>query len=272
MKPRTTAHFIASSVIAASRELTQIVYSNGTLNAVRNNVIVESSVALTVNGEQWLSLLCTPIDLGALAIGFLFNEGIITELSEVESVRVCPQGDNVDVWLAHVVEKPLNWTRTSGCSGGITGVVAQNDSPQILINGGVLTAAQINHMLAEFYQVQALYQKTGGVHTSAVSDGQQIVIVAEDIGRHNTLDKLAGRCLLQQLSLTRRILLTTGRISSEMLQKAARLKAPIVISRTSPSSRSVEMAESLGITLIGYARRDQFTIYTHPERIMLEPD
>lgn len=272
MKPRTTAHFVTSSVIAASRELTQVVYSNGTMTAVGSNVIVETSVALTINGEQWLSLLCTPIDLEVLAIGFLYNEGIITELSEVESVRVCPQGDNVDVWLAHAVEKPLNWTRTSGCSGGITGVVAQNDSPQILSNGGVLTAAQINHMLAEFYQVQALYQKTGGVHTSAVSDGRQIVIVAEDIGRHNTLDKLAGRCLLEQLSPSRRILLTTGRISSEMLQKAARLKAPIVISRTSPSSRSVDMAESLGITLIGYARRDHFTIYTHPERIIVEPE
>ena len=131
MKPRTTAHFVTSSVIAASRELTQVVYSNGTMTAVGSNVIVETSVALTINGEQWLSLLCTPIDLEVLAIGFLYNEGIITELSEVESVRVCPQGDNVDVWLAHAVEKPLNWTRTSGCSGGITGVVAQNDNPQI---------------------------------------------------------------------------------------------------------------------------------------------
>ena len=272
MKPRTTAPFVTSSVIAASRELTQVVYSHGTFNAVRGNVIVETSVTLTINGEQWLSLLCTPVDLEALAIGFLYNEGIITELNEVASVRICTQGDNVDVWLTHAVEKPQSWTRTSGCSGGITGVIASNDGLKTLCNGGVLTTAQINCMLAEFYQVQALYQKTGGVHTSAMSDGQRIVIVAEDIGRHNTLDKLAGRCLLEQLSPTRRILLTTGRISSEMLQKAARLKAPIVISRTSPSSRSVDMAESLGITLIGYAHRDHFTLYTHPERIIVEPE
>jgi len=101
------------------------------------------------------------------------------------------------------------------------------------------------------------------------SDGKQIVLVAEDIGRHNTLDKLAGMCLLQNSWPEPRILITTGRISSEMLQKAARMGAPILISRTSPSSLSIEMAERYGITLIGYARRQRFNVYTHPQRFNL---
>jgi FdhD protein len=91
--------------------------------------------------------------------------------------------------------------------------------------------------------------------------------VAEDIGRHNTLDKIAGWILLKGIDLSQRFLLTTGRISSEMLQKAARLSASVVISRTSPSSLSIQLADAFGITLIGYARRNRFNIYTHPRRI-----
>jgi FdhD protein len=272
MKDRPPIQLDASPTNTASNTFAQVWYSQGSFHDAQGDVIVETPVSLTVNGEVWLSLLCTPVHLEALGIGFLYNEGIIADLSMVASVRVCPQGDNVDIWLTFSVEKPQHWTRTSGCSGGVTGVGSPKEGRLSFTNGGMLTPAQINHMLADFYQVQTLYRHTGGVHTSALSDGQQIIIVAEDIGRHNTLDKLAGRCLLEKITPARRILLTTGRISSEMLQKAARLKAPIVISRTSPSSRSIEMSNILGITLIGYARRDAFTIYTHPERIVVDPE
>jgi FdhD protein len=137
-------------------------------------------------------------------------------------------------------------------------------------DGAALTRQQIGQLIGELFESQDLYRKTGGVHTSALSDGQKIYIVAEDIGRHNTLDKIAGRCLLEKIEMPRRILLTTGRISSEMIQKAGRIGAAIVISRTSPSSLSIQLAERWGITLIGYARRNRFNLYTHPERLLLE--
>lgn len=256
----------------ASQTITQVVYTEGRFHQTPGEVIVETPVSLTVNGEVWLSMLCTPVYLEAMAIGFLYNEGIIADLSTVASVRVCPQGDNIDIWLTCSVEKPKQWTRTSGCSGGVTGAGIPKEGRITFTNGGMLTPAQVKLMLTQFYQVQILYRYTGGVHTSAISDGKEIIVVAEDIGRHNSLDKLAGRCLLENIMPTRRILLTTGRISSEMLQKAGRIKAPIVISRTSPSSRSIDMAQVLGITLIGYARSDEFTIYTHPERIIVDPE
>jgi FdhD protein len=271
-KDKPTIQLDQSPAITPWRKFKQVEFSQGTLGEEQGSVIVESRVSITVNGEQWISLLCTPIHLEALAIGFLYNEGIINDTSAVVSLRVCPQGDNVDVWLTHSVEKPQLWTRTSGCSGGVTGVTPAKHESLSFTNGGMLTPGQINYVLAQFYQVQTLYRQTGGVHTSALSDGHKIIMVAEDIGRHNTLDKLAGRCLMEKEFLSRRILLTTGRISSEMLQKAARLKAPIVISRTSPSSRSIDMAEAFGITLIGYARRDHFIVYTHPERIFNESE
>ena len=117
------------------------------------------------------------------------------------------------------------------------------------------------------FEGQSLYQEVGGVHASALSDGETLLVVCEDIGRHNTLDKIAGKIILNQIEITNPILLTSGRISSEMMQKASSIGAPIVVSRTSPTSSSIRLAEESGITLIGYAFGRQFKIYTNPHRI-----
>jgi FdhD protein len=233
------------------------------------DTIVEAPVSLTVNGEVWITFMCTPVNLEALSIGFLYNEGIIEKMTEVVDVRLCEHGDNVDVWLDHPAEQPTSWRRTSGCTGGVTAVDLLA-KPNISFNDGqprVLPEA-IGHLVEMLFDAQELYRETGGVHTSALSDGEKILCSAEDIGRHNTLDKIAGLCLLNNIWPEQRILITTGRISSEMLQKAARMQTPILISRTSPSSLSIEMAERYGITLIGYARRHRFNVYSNQIRIL----
>jgi len=230
--------------------------------------IVEAPVSLTVNGEVWLTFMCTPVNLEALAVGFLYNEGILESMDEVEDVRVCEHGDNVDVWLNRTVEQPKSWRRTSGCTGGVTAVdlLAR---PNVSFNGEQprVPPEAIGHLVELLFESQELYRETGGVHTSALSDGEKILLSAEDIGRHNTLDKIAGLCLMNNVWPETRILITTGRISSEMLQKAARLEVPILISRTSPSSLSIEMAKRYGITLIGYARKHRFNVYSNSQRV-----
>ncbi|HAV75862.1 MAG TPA: formate dehydrogenase accessory sulfurtransferase FdhD [Anaerolineae bacterium] len=230
--------------------------------------IVETPVSLTVNGEVWLSFMCTPVNLEALAVGFLFNEGIIESMDEVEDARVCEHGDNVDVWLNRSVVQPTSWRRTSGCTGGVTAVDLLA-KPNVSFSGNRLEVQPeaIGKLVEMLFESQSLYRETGGVHTSALSDGEKIILSAEDIGRHNTLDKIAGLCLIEKAFPETRILITTGRISSEMLQKAARLQAPILISRTSPSSLSIEMADRYGITLIGYARKHRFNVYSNSERV-----
>jgi FdhD protein len=232
--------------------------------------IVESPVSLTVNGEVWLSFMCTPVNLEALSVGFLYNEGIIEAIEEVADARVCEHGDNVDVWLNHPAEQPTSWRRTSGCTGGITAVDLLA-KPNVSFDANRLTVQPeaVGRLVEMLFESQALYRETGGVHTSALSDGEKILLSAEDIGRHNTLDKIAGLCLMNNVWPENRILITTGRISSEMLQKAARLQAPILISRTSPSSLSIEMAERYGITLIGYARKHRFNVYSNGGRVGL---
>jgi FdhD protein len=246
-----------------------LTWHHGRLEGGFTNVISEQAVMLQVNNDPWLTFMCTPVDLEALGIGFLFNEEIIHSLEDVATVKVCPDGSNIDIWLNSTVARPERWIRTSGCSGGRTSLdgkrsrVARAGSK----NGTVLNAEMIGLLIADLLDAQDLYRQSGGVHTSALSDGTQILISTEDIGRHNTLDKLAGRCLLEQINPAQRVILTTGRVSSEMIQKAGRMRAAIIISRTSPSSLSTLIAENLGITLIGYARRNRFTVYTHPERI-----
>jgi FdhD protein len=233
---------------------------------VDGRVIVESAVTLAVNGEPWLSFTCTPSHLDAMAAGFLYNEGVITSRAEIAAIDVCKHGDNLDVWLNHPVERPSMWQRTSGCGGGVTSVQV-GGTPVQVAQGEQIAPGVLLEGMQQMLQRQSLYRETGGVHSSAIFDGQQVRVWAEDIGRHNTLDKLAGQILLDDLQIQPMIVLATGRISSEMLQKSARMGAVVVVSRTSPTSQSVALAEESGITLVGYARRDRFTVYAHPERI-----
>jgi FdhD protein len=250
--------------------LNTLSYHAGEWEEKRTNIINEQSISLTVNNEPWLTFMCTPTDLEAMAVGFLYNEEIIETINEVTSVRVCPEETNIDVWLNRSIKKPENWTRTTGCSGGETSVgsILPQMGNVVLRNGVGLPAERVGELIDLLSEVQNLYRESGGVHTSALSDGERILIAVEDIGRHNTLDKIAGRYIMERINPARKVILTTGRISSEMIQKAGRIGAGAVISRTSPSSLSVHMADELGITLIGYARRNRFTIYVHPEGII----
>lgn len=241
--------------------------SGETIKTVEADVIVETPVSLTLNGDSWLTFMCTPVDLEALAIGFLYNEGVINSFEEIEDTRICASGDNIDIWLNHDASIPEKWSRTSGCTGGFTSI-ENYELKGYPLNGGTVSDQAVNELVARLFDSQEIYRLSGGVHTSALSDGKNILAVAEDIGRHNTLDKLAGKVLMQDIISSRKIIMTTGRISSEMLQKSARLGASTVISRTSPSSLSITMAEKYGITLIGYARRNRFNVYAHPERII----
>ena len=233
------------------------------------NVVSETSVALTVNGVEWFNFLCTPMDLEALAAGFLFSSQIIRSGDEIKALKVGLNGCGMDVWLSHPAEKPPLFQRNSGCSGGIS-VPEIELEPIQDTNKFKISLSEVNQILATFYHNQQLYQSSGGVHTSALFSGTDLMIKAEDIGRHNTLDKIAGRLLLSGEHVQKAILVTTGRVSLEMMQKAAMIRACFVISRTSPTSASVELAEKLGICLIGYAQKDRLKVYTYPEQILAD--
>jgi len=254
LEPRMPIHYLQIGV--------------GKTESVQGSTITETPVSLTLNGEVWTTFMCTPVHLEAMMVGFLFNEGVIDSMDEVADIRICEHGDNVDVWLTHNAPRPDSWTRTSGCAGGVTAVDSIRKPRSVAVSDAmILSPKQIRALVDLLFESQQLYRETGGVHTSALSDGDRVILSAEDIGRHNTLDKIAGLYLLEKPRLGKKVLITTGRISSEMLQKAVRLGAGVLISRTSPSSLSIELAEKWGITLIGYARRNRFNIYANNHRI-----
>ena len=131
----------------------------------------------------------------------------------------------------------------------------------------VVSAEELLSLMSELLQQQQLYPQCGGTHGSALCDQKQILVKAEDIGRHNTLDRILGECLLKGIPTKDRILLTTGRISSEMLLKAARMQTPIIVSRSSPTERTVWLSRELGITIVGYTLGNSLSVFSGEERV-----
>jgi FdhD protein len=213
--------------------------------------------------------MCTPRDPLQLALGFLANEDFIQSYAEVEIAHVCKGGGCADIWLTHPVwDRPRRKIITSGCGGGLTFADLAAIQPPVTSQRSV-HPEQLSTLIGQLQSQDSLYARARGVHSSALSDGEQLIMVAEDIGRHNTIDRLRGECLRQGIDPAGMILLATGRISSEMIHEAAKMGCPIVASRTSPTSLSVGLAREWNITLCGYVRRNRMNVYAHPERLML---
>ena len=232
---------------------------------VRTSVHMPSEMELTiyVNRQELVKILCTAAKLNCLVIGYLYAEGIISGIGDVASMRVCEEESLADVMLSNPEYKlPTLRTLTSGCGGG---AVFQTQGQRV-DSGLVVTPTKVLSLMKQLQEQMKLYRLSGGVHTSALSDTKNLLVVAEDIGRHNTLDKIQGECLLRGLSTRDRLLLSTGRVSSEMLLKAAKMQAPVVVSRHSPTGSAVSLARDLGITLVGHASGSRLSVYSHPER------
>ncbi len=247
-----------------SSEISFLQYSDGKWQPQTAQVPLEQPVTLIVNGKPWMEMLCTPAMIAELAVGFLYNEWLINSAEDVTRVHVCDTADFVEIDTASPINKPTSWMKTTGCGGGQT-AQRQELSDKPSLNKVSLSAETITRLLDEFLKTQHAQTTSRGVHCSAISDGEKILILADDVGRHNTLDKLMGFILLREPSLKPSIMLTTGRISSEMLQKSARMGVSVVISLTSPNTFTIQLAEDWGMTLIGYARGSRFNVYSHPE-------
>lgn len=241
----------------------------GSWSSVQAEVIQEVLLSLYVNGGEIASIMCSPRDQDYLALGFLKNEGLLDELKEVQALTISRSGCCVDIWLNHSVPAPRRVVITSGCGGGVT-----FDDPAVgvepLIDTTTIAPEQLFKRFNELHLPDSLHARARGVHAAGLSDGERILAMAEDVGRHNTMDKLRGMCLAQGIATRGRILLATGRISSEMLRKGALMGCPIIASRNSPTSMSVAMAEAWNITLVGYVRQGSLRAYAHPERLGAE--
>jgi FdhD protein len=234
-------------------------------------MIGEAACSLVVNGEKWVTFLCTPTDVEPLVIGFLFNAGVIDSIGEVEEIKVLGGDDDLqimaEVRLDHGALLPSRPVLTSGCGGGITfWDIAAARSP--ITSECRVTPAQVYNSMKLLLTLNSdLHRDVGGFHSAALSDGERLLLTAHDVGRHNTLDRIAGASLATGISTRGCLLVSTGRISTEMLAKAARMETPIVVSRNSPTGLATHLARSWNVTLVGYVRGHSMHVYTVPERI-----
>jgi FdhD protein len=233
--------------------------------------IEEARLNLFLNGEKAISMMTIPKDQDAHAIGFLMSENVISSLEDIKEIKISQDGLRVDI-KANIDEKSLQnlykeKTLVSGCGGGVTGNIEGSLEIPFNQSSFKVKPETIYSEVKKFYQESELYLLTGCVHKAMIYLLDGTTITAEDIGRHNAIDKVVGKCILKKLDTKKSILFVSGRLSSEMVTKAVMHKIPIVVSRTAPTYLGVQTANKHGLTLIGFARGKRMNIYTHSGRI-----
>jgi FdhD protein len=227
---------------------------------VAGDVVREQPLSVYVNGEKFLTLLCSPMMLEALVVGYLWMEKVIGDLAEITDLQISAVDGRAEVTLGHPVTLPTERILTSGCGGGITFRIDHRLFPRLESSLRV-RPGELGARMKDLFGAAVHYQRSRGIHGAALADRERLLLVAEDVGRHNAIDKIKGEALRRGMPTEDRVLLSTGRISSEMLLKAARMGVPIVASRTSPTEMAVALAEQLGITVCGYVRSDTLNLY-----------
>ena len=249
-------------------------FSKGKREAMEDSIASEIPLTIFLNDEQLLTLLCSPDKLDYLAIGFLLSEGFINAKDDVESILLDKKTTTVRIKIKNVqkIEKETvfgNRIITSGCGKGMT-FFDYRDFSQCRKNESQVQFApeKILALVNEFQKRSELFKETGGVHSAALSDGEKILLFAEDLGRHNALDKIFGEALWEGMGLNDKLIFTSGRLSSEMAIKVLKRGIPAVVSPSAPTDLAVGIAQKMGLTLVGFARGSRMNIYSAGQRVM----
>jgi FdhD protein len=241
-------------------------YDNGRITEVPDDVPLERPIALRVNDREIATLVASPHDTRFLVAGFLRTQGFVQHVDDFLALGVCEDSGEAVVRIRGELPERLVPVLTSGCGTGVSFTLAAGPArpapPEVRFSPDSIFA-----MMREMGKLSRRYGRHGGIHSAAASDGGRILFHAEDIGRHNTIDRLAGSALLAGVDLADSMILTSGRISSEMAAKAASLGVALVASRTSPTDMAVRICRESGIGLVGYVRVSSLRIAACPERV-----
>lgn len=258
-------------------------WRRGQMQEIPDRVVVEEPLELRLSGEPFQVLMRLPGLEKELALGFLFTEGHIKGLEEVVALHFCGSGTDpllppnvVEVRLTEAARQRLG-RRHPEVAYSSCGLCAKEAVAEILREIPPLTSSltldpqQLLHLMARLEETQKIYQTTGGTHAVALAspDGATFFL-AEDIGRHNALDKVIGQGLLKRQDFGQLVALLSGRASFEMVLKASRAGIPLLASVSAPTTMAVELARELNLTLVGFVRGERLNIYTHPQRLGLQ--
>lgn len=258
-------------------------------------VVEEQALRVEVRDVGHYTLMCTPTgsaqaagylpqdgllgeggEPGALALtaGFLLTEGLIDAIGDVASMAVCPDSANVvkvrlvDPARSHSSRRSGVVTSSCGMCANVDGLVELSGAGSRVADTLRLHAAQVHQHMLTMRARQAIFARTGGTHAASLFDADgALLALAEDLGRHNALDKVIGHCLLAGVTSAGGCVLLSGRVSLEMVTKAARAGIELVAAVSAPSSMAIDAARRVGITLCGFVRGDRLTAFCHPERL-----
>ncbi|MEN2994940.1 MAG: formate dehydrogenase accessory sulfurtransferase FdhD [Thermodesulfovibrio sp.] len=240
-------------------------YQSETTEQIEDSIAVEKRIRIYVNNQEIVSLSASPLHIKELITGFLMTEGILKGHWCPEKISLEDNGKeiNAKIMLEGFVSME-NKNITSGCMASLSFLRELKTKIDCDLS---LNPKTLFNLFREFQLKSTLYKKTGCIHSAALADKNRIFFIAEDIGRHNAVDKVIGWALLNRINFHDKILLTSGRISSEIAFKSARWKIPFIVSRGAPTSMALEIGENTGLTIIGFLRGNRFNIYCHGERI-----
>ena len=246
------------------------------IQEIEDLVVTEHAVTVKINQEEFVTMVCTPEYVEDMVVGYLASERIIRSSKDIEEVWYQEKEGFV-----HVKTKSINpYSQkiqnkryiTSCCGMSRQGFVFANDA---LVSKKVedihvrITANDCFRLMRDMQDSAEIFKKTGGVHNASLCDVNGIILSRMDIGRHNALDKIYGYCLRNNISMKDKIIVFSGRISSEILLKVSKIGCEIVLSKSAPTELALQLAEELGITTVGFIRQNSLNIYTHKERILL---
>lgn len=241
----------------------------------REDVIVtEYALTIKVNGEEFATVVCTPEHMEDMVIGFLASEGIIQSAADVREIYVQERLGMAQVTVEnvnHLYQKFRSKRYITSCCGMTRqGFYFVNDAMTAKTIDGIHVRVSIDQCFALMQKMQdgaQLFQATGGVHTAALCNENEVLLARTDIGRHNALDKIYGHCLQNGISMRGKIVVFSGRLSSEILLKVSKIGCEMVLSKSAPTELALQIAEQLGLTTVGFIRNRSLNVYTHPERI-----
>ncbi|MTI84904.1 MAG: formate dehydrogenase accessory sulfurtransferase FdhD [Firmicutes bacterium] len=234
-------------------------------------VIKEAAYTLFVNNEEVVTQLCSPSNIEELATGFLCAEGFLSRRDDLLGLTVNHQ-DGL-IWAETSSPRPTGFLQrsiTSCCGRGRASFYFRNDTDNIgPVQGEIKVSAEQLRSLGHKMEASGeLFRTTGGTHGAALCLPGNIICFFEDVGRHNAVDKIFGYCLLNDIARHDKLLVFTGRVSSEILLKVARMNIPLLASRSAPTHLALQLARELKVTVVGFMRKGRMNIYTYPERVV----
>ena len=250
---------------------------NGQLQHSVDTYVTEFPLTIMVNGEEFATVICSPTNMEELVLGFLASEGALLKKDELKSIQIDDSKGFAHVELTKSLNDRFEYSTKrmiASCCGKSREFYFQNDAAtaKTSLSKITITPQQVLNMMTRLQSASTIFKQTGGLHNAAISDGDAFFEHRQDIGRHNALDKLYGFCIQNHIPVRNKVLIFSGRISSEILIKAAKIGVGVILSKSAPTTLAIQLAHDLNITAVGFIRDGNFNIYSHPERIKAAKD